>query len=91
MGAIRVKRPVGLTIPAIVTGQVGMHPSAINATVDLAHVEGVFEIVEVAHLQVAVDLVKLLQPQDHVLDLWAADPIDADRGAASDYSLADHR
>ena len=69
-----------------------MHPSAINATVDLAHVEGVFEIVEVAHLQVAVDLVKLLQPQDHVLDFLAwPTRSTADRQLASDDKLADHR
>ena len=68
-----------------------MHPSTVGATIVLAHVEGVFEVVEVAHLQVAVDLIKLLQLQDYVLDLGAADALDSDRELASDHRLADHR
>ena len=71
--------------------QVGVQPGAVGATIVLAHVEGVFEVVEVAQLQVAVDLVKLLQLQDHVLDLGAADPLDSDRELAGDHRLADHR
>ena len=46
-----------------------MHPSTVDTTIVLAHVEGVFKVVEVAHLQVAVDLIKALQLQDYVLDL----------------------
>ena len=90
VGAIRAERPVRLTIQAIIHREVGVHPSTVDATIVLAHVEGVFEVVEVAHLQVAVDLVKLLQLQDHVLDLGAADPLDADRELAGDHRLADH-
>ena len=67
-----------------------MHPSTIDTTIVLAHVEGVFKVVKVAYLQVAVDLIKLLQLQDHILDLWAAYPLDADRELAGDHRLADH-
>ena len=88
---IRAKRPVRLTIQAIIHREVGVHPSTVDATIVLAHVEGVFEVVEVAHLQVAVDLVKLLELQDHVLDLGSADPLDSDRELAGDHRLADHR
>ena len=90
VGSIGAKRPVRLTIQAIIHREVGVHPSTIDTTIVLAHVEGVFEVVEVAHLQVAVDLIKLLQLQDYVLDLGAADPLDADRELAGDYRLADH-
>ena len=67
-----------------------MHPSTVDTTIVLAHVEGVFKVVEVAHLQVAVDLIKALQLQDYVLDL-GANPLDADRELAGDHRLADHR
>src|SRR5215471_3521392 len=91
MGAIRAKRPVSLAIQAIEECEVGVQPGTVGANIVLAHVEGVFEIIEVAHLQVAVDLVKLLHRHDRILDFRATDPLDADRELAGDDSLADHR
>ena len=71
MGAIRAEASQ-LAVKAIVEGQVGVQPGTVGATIVLAHVECIFEVVEIAQLHVAIDLVKLLQLQDHVLDLWAA-------------------
>src|SRR5262249_3324928 len=71
--------------------EVGVQPGTVGATIVLAHVEGIFEIIEVAHLQVAVDLVKLLHRHDRILDLGATDPLNADRELAGDDSLADYR
>src|SRR5215469_8910081 len=90
MDAIRAERPVSLTIQAIEECEVGVQPGTVGATIVLAHVEGVFEIIEVAHLQVTVDLVKLLHRHDRVLDLGANDSLDADRELACDDSRSDH-
>ena len=62
MGSIGAKRPIYFPIQTIIHCEVGVHPSTIDTTIVLAHVEGVFKVVEVAYLQVAVDLIKLLQP-----------------------------
>ena len=90
MGAVWGRRPVRLAVQAIYGGEVSVQPGAVDATVVLAHVEGVFEVVEVAHLQIAVDLVELLRRQHVVLDLGAAEPFYADRELAGDHRLAYH-
>src|SRR5215470_10093898 len=91
MGAIRAKRPVSLAIQAIEECEVGVQPGTVGATIISAHVEGVFKVIEVAHFQVSVDLVKLLHRHDRILDLGATDPLDTDRELAGDHSLADYR
>ena len=90
VGAVRAERPVRLAVQAVDRGEVGVQPGAVGAAVVLAHVEGVFQVVEIADLQIAVDLVELLHRHDHVLDLGAAEPLDADRELAGDHRLADH-
>src|SRR5215813_15283436 len=91
MDAIGAERPVSLAIQAIEECEVGVQPGTVGATIVLAHVEDVLKVIEVAHLQVPVDLVKLLHRHDCVLDLGATDPLNADRELAGDDSLADHR
>ena len=90
VGAVRAERPVRLAVQAVDGGEVGVQPGAVGAAVVLAHVEGVFQVVEIADLQIAVDLVELLHRHDDVLDLGAAEPLDADRELAGDHRLADH-
>src|SRR4029453_4401491 len=87
MGAVWERRPIDLAGQAIYGGEVGVQPGAVDATVVFTHVEGVFEIVEIAHLQIAVDLVELLRLQHVVLDLGAAEPFYADRELAGDHRL----
>ena len=60
VGAVRAERPVDLAVQAVIEREVGVQPGAVGAAIVLAHVEGVFQVVEVADLQVAVDLVELL-------------------------------
>src|SRR4029453_15819355 len=90
MGAVWERRPIDLAVQAIYGGGVGVQPGAVGATVVFTHVEGVFEIVEIAHLQIAVDLVELLRRQHVVLDLGAAEPFYADRELAGHHRLANH-
>src|SRR5688500_10289842 len=90
MGAVWERRPVRLAVQAIDRGEVGVEPGTVRSSVVLAHVEGVFEVVEVSDLQIAVDLVELLRRKEVVLDLGAAEPFDADRELAGHHRLSYH-
>ena len=75
VGAVGPERPVRLAVQAIDGGEVGVEPGAVGAAVVLAHVEGVFQVVEVSDLQIAVDLVELLHRQlssSRRLNAWSS-------------------
>ena len=90
VGAVRPQWPVRLAVQAVDRGEVGVELGAVGARVVLAHAEGVFQVVEIADLQVAIDLVELLHRQDHVLDLRLAEALDADRDLPGHHRLAHH-
>ena len=51
--------------------------------------EAVFHVVDVADLEIAVDLVELLRREQQILDLGPADPLDADVELAARQRLGD--
>ena len=54
------------------------------------HVEGVFQVVKVANLQIAIDGVLVLRAHNDILHLRATGALQADRELADCHSFADH-
>src|SRR6516162_1521067 len=84
-----IKRPVDLSVQRIVKGEIGIHPRAVCANIVGSKCEGVFTVVKVTDLQVAVDLIEHFEAQGDILDLRAADSFDAGRLWACPQRLAD--
>ena len=69
--------------------EIRIQPRAVRAHVAIREMEAVLHVVDVADLEIAVDLVELLGRQQQVLDLRPADPLDADADLATRQRLRD--
>ena len=55
VATVRPHWPIGFPVETIEEGEIGIQPCAIRTEVFLPQVKGVFRVVQVADLQVAVD------------------------------------
>ena len=88
--SVPVGRPVGLAVETVPEGEVGIQPRPVGALVAVRELERVFHVVEIADLEVAIDGIKLLRRQHHVLHLGPADTLDPDVEPAAGQRLGDH-
>ena len=91
MGAVLVGGPVHFPVEAVPEPQIGVQPGSVGPLVRLGQPEGVFGVVEVAYLQVPIHRIELLRGQQHVLDLWPAGALQANRQLPPGQRFTDHR
>src|SRR5256885_13789473 len=84
-----VERPISFSVEAIVESEIGVQPCAIRSNVVLGKVEGVFIVVQVANLEIAIDWIKYLCTESDILDFRSANPFQPDRPFAGRQSLGD--
>src|SRR5258708_30908848 len=88
MVALRVERRISVAVEAVVESEIGVQAGAIRTNVVLGDVEGVFIVVQVANLEIPIDLIEYLRAEANILDFRPADAFQPDRPFAGRQSLA---
>src|SRR5271169_1489027 len=91
MVAVLVELPVRLSVETIVEGEIGVKSRANRPDIVLGKVEGVFVVVEIANLQIPIDLIERLGAQGDVLDFRPANSFQPDLPFTRRQRFADNR
>ncbi len=82
MGPVRLQGPVGLSVDGVQECQIGVQPGSVGAEVVRRQLEGVFLVVELPEVQVAVDRVGSVLTEQLVLHKDTSEPLQAHRELA---------
>src|SRR4051794_12291158 len=90
MLSVGVRLPLRLPVQSVPESEVRVQSRTVGAEVRGGEMEAVLHVVDVADLQVTVDLVELLRRKQHVLDLGPTDPLEANVELPTRQRLRDH-